>query len=167
MFRQPRHWEQPLQRLVLEQCINSVAFLTNQRQMRNISESSPISFLFQVDNTLPGFAYDYVKGVLKKAEIHDKFDLCETLLRLGGSQDCEGIKLVIYTSILLFICLFFGMLKIFQKWINCLNSLICVNNVISCNFKRLLWYKLTDIISAWFIWVFFLPFWNNLEKSKN
>ena len=27
---------------------------------------------------------------LKKAEIHDKFDLCETLLRLGGSQDCEG-----------------------------------------------------------------------------
>lgn len=33
MFLQPRHWEQPLQRLVFEQCINSVAFLTNQRQM--------------------------------------------------------------------------------------------------------------------------------------
>lgn len=66
--------------------------------MRNISESSPISFLFQVDNTLPGFAYDYVKGVLKKAEIHDKFDLCETLLRLGGSQDCEGEACNLYVN---------------------------------------------------------------------
>lgn len=98
MFLQPRHWEQPLQRLVLEQCINSVAFLRNQRQIRNISKSSPISFLFQVDNTLPGFAYDYVKGVLKKAEIHDKFDLCETLLRLGGSQDCEGEACNLYVN---------------------------------------------------------------------
>lgn len=86
--------------------------------MRNISESS-ISFLFQVDNTLPGFAYDYVKGVLKKAEIHDKFDLCETLLRLGGSQDCEGKARYhsYHSSIpyILSICWFFGMLKIFQK----------------------------------------------------
>ena len=49
----------------------------------------------KVDNTLPGFAYDYVKGILKKAEIHDKFDLCETLLQLGGSQDCEGKQLIL------------------------------------------------------------------------
>lgn len=71
--------------------------------MRNISESS-ISFLFQVDNTLPGFAYDYVKGVLKKAEIHDKFDLCETLLRLGGSQDCEGKACNLYNTYCLYVC---------------------------------------------------------------
>lgn len=70
--------------------------------MRNISESSPISFLFQVDNTLPGFAYDYVKGVLKKAEIHDKFDLCETLLRLGGSQDCEGKACNLYVNTIVY-----------------------------------------------------------------
>lgn len=78
----------------------------NQRQMRNISESSPISFLFQVDNTLPGFAYDYVKGVLKKAEIHDKFDLCETLLRLGGSQDCEGKACNLYISTIVYMFVF-------------------------------------------------------------
>lgn len=70
--------------------------------MRNISKSSPISFLFQVDNTLPGFAYDYVKGVLKKAEIHDKFDLCETLLRLGGSQDCEGKACNLYVNTIVY-----------------------------------------------------------------
>lgn len=77
----------------------------NQRQMRNISESS-ISFLFQVDNTLPGFAYDYVKGVLKKAEIHDKFDLCETLLRLGGSQDCEGKACNLYVNTIVYMFVF-------------------------------------------------------------
>lgn len=81
----------------------------NQRQMRNISKLS-ISFLFQVDNTLPGFAYDYVKGVLKKAEIHDKFDLCETLLRLGGSQDCEG-----NLSIHIVYMFVFWHVEIFQK----------------------------------------------------
>lgn len=80
----------------------------------------------KVDNTLPGFAYDYVKGILKKAEIHDKFDLCETLLQLGGSQDCEGKQLIlgyiilisiIYCRILFstdFVQIF--VLKVLGKW---------------------------------------------------
>lgn len=93
----------------------------NQRQMRNISESS-ISFLFQVDNTLPGFAYDYVKGVLKKAEIHDKFDLCETLLRLGGSQDCEGN---LYNTYCLYVCVLaccnFPKMNQLSELLNCIN----------------------------------------------
>lgn len=79
---------------------------TKDKWSRNISELSPISFLFQVDNTLPGFAYDYVKGVLKKAEIHDKFDLCETLLRLGGSQDCEGKACNLYVNTIVYMFVF-------------------------------------------------------------
>lgn len=73
-----------------------------------------------------------MKGVLKKAEIHDKFDLCETLLRLGGSQDCEGkASNYSYHSLYYTYCLYvvgFGMLKIFKKLINCLNCLICVSH---------------------------------------
>lgn len=115
------------------------------RQMRNISVSY-ISFLFQVDNTLPGFAYDYVKGVLKKAEIHDKFDLCETLLRLGGSQDCEGKASTgnnsyhSFIPYVLLICWFFWHVENFKK-INQLSELFNLRKSLFCNFKRLLYYK--------------------------
>lgn len=63
-------------------------------EKKDVSAAQTLRAAFtKVDNTLPGFAYDYVKGILRKAEIHDKFDLCETLLRLGGSQDCEELRI--------------------------------------------------------------------------
>lgn len=47
--------------------------------------------IFQADNTLPGFVYDTMRGILRKAEMSDKVDMCETLLRLGGTQDSDGM----------------------------------------------------------------------------
>ncbi|KAK3095959.1 hypothetical protein FSP39_021315 [Pinctada imbricata] len=63
-------------------------------EKKDISAAQTLRAAFtKADNHLPGFAYDFVRGVLKKAEIHDKFDICETLLRLGGSQDCEELRI--------------------------------------------------------------------------
>ena len=45
---------------------------------------------YQVDSALPGFLYDYVRGILRKADCHDKFDISETVLRLGGAPESEG-----------------------------------------------------------------------------
>jgi hypothetical protein len=47
-------------------------------------------FIFKVDSNLPGFTYDFTKGLLRKADLHEKFDISETLLRLGGSPESEG-----------------------------------------------------------------------------
>lgn len=47
--------------------------------------------IFQADHTLPGFVYDTIRGMLRKAEMTDKVDMCETLLRLGGTQDSDGM----------------------------------------------------------------------------
>ena len=33
-----------------------------------------------------------MKGLLKKGELSDRIDTCETLLRLGGVTDSEGIQ---------------------------------------------------------------------------
>jgi len=43
-----------------------------------------------VDSQLPGFTYDFTEGLLRKADMQDKFDINETLLRLGGSPESEG-----------------------------------------------------------------------------
>ena len=36
--------------------------------------------------------------MLRKAEITDKVDMCETLLRLGGTQDCDGMCICKYSQ---------------------------------------------------------------------
>ena len=43
-----------------------------------------------MDSQLPGFTYDFTEGLLRKADMQDKFDINETLLRLGGSPESEG-----------------------------------------------------------------------------
>ena len=43
-----------------------------------------------MDSALPGFLFDYVRGILRKADCHDKFDISETVLRLGGAPESEG-----------------------------------------------------------------------------
>ncbi|XP_071161895.1 programmed cell death protein 10-like isoform X1 [Mytilus galloprovincialis] len=45
----------------------------------------------KVDTTVPGFVHDFLRGILKKADIHDHFDICETLLRLGDAQGYDEI----------------------------------------------------------------------------
>ena len=58
--------------------------------MSHIWLESNLLLVLQVDNALPGFTYDFTKGLLVKGDIQDKFDMSETLLRLGGSQESEG-----------------------------------------------------------------------------
>lgn len=63
-------------------------------EKRDISAAHTLRAAFsKADNTLPGFVYDTIRGMLRKAEITDKVDMCETLLRLGGTQDCDELKL--------------------------------------------------------------------------
>lgn len=47
----------------------------------------------KVDTALPGFTYDFVKGLLRKADIQDKFDISETVLLLGGSPEAEDLRI--------------------------------------------------------------------------
>ncbi|XP_052106428.1 programmed cell death protein 10-like isoform X2 [Mytilus californianus] len=46
----------------------------------------------KVDTTVPGFVHDFLRGILKKADIQDHFDICETLLRLGDAQGYDASK---------------------------------------------------------------------------
>ena len=67
-------------------------------------------FLFcitQAESTIPGLTYDLVRGLLRKGEVADRLDMCETLLRMGGANDADGLCLYF-----LLICLvFFIILK--------------------------------------------------------
>ncbi|KAL3846544.1 hypothetical protein ACJMK2_017523 [Sinanodonta woodiana] len=45
------------------------------------------SAIMKADSALPGFTFDFLRGIMKKAEIADQFDMGETLLRLGGSPE--------------------------------------------------------------------------------
>lgn len=63
-------------------------------EKKDISASHTLRAAFsKADNQLPGFVYDTIRGMLKKAELADRVDMCETLLRLGGTQDCDELKL--------------------------------------------------------------------------
>jgi len=63
-------------------------------EKKDISAAHTLRAAFaKADNTLPGFVFDTVRGILRKAEMSDKVDMCETLLRLGGSQDSDELKL--------------------------------------------------------------------------
>ena len=39
---------------------------------------------------MPGLTYDLVRHLLLRAELSEKTDLCQTLLRLGGQTETEG-----------------------------------------------------------------------------
>lgn len=39
---------------------------------------------------MPGLSYDLIRHLLQRAELAEKTDLCQTLLRLGGQTETEG-----------------------------------------------------------------------------
>ncbi|KAK6978378.1 programmed cell death protein 10 [Biomphalaria glabrata] len=47
----------------------------------------------KAESTVPGLTADLVKGLLKKGELSDRIDICETLLRLGGSTDSDDLRI--------------------------------------------------------------------------
>ncbi|XP_067669810.1 programmed cell death protein 10-like [Haliotis asinina] len=47
----------------------------------------------KADTSLPGLAFDFLRLLLRKAEISEKVDLCETLLRLGGATETEELRI--------------------------------------------------------------------------
>ena len=40
---------------------------------------------------MPGLTYDLVRHLLTRAELTEKTDLCQILLRLGGQTETEGV----------------------------------------------------------------------------
>ncbi|XP_059159571.1 programmed cell death protein 10-like [Physella acuta] len=47
----------------------------------------------KAETTIPGLTFDLVKCLLKKGELIDRLDMCETLLRLGGTIDSEELRI--------------------------------------------------------------------------
>ena len=47
-------------------------------------------FYGQAERRMPGLSYDLVRHLLVRAELAEKTDLCQTLLRLGGQTETEG-----------------------------------------------------------------------------
>ncbi|KAL5004715.1 hypothetical protein ScPMuIL_018171 [Solemya velum] len=63
-------------------------------EKKDISAAQTLRSAFmKADMNLPGFTYDYLYSIMRKAEIHDKFDMCEVLLRLGGTQDASDLRI--------------------------------------------------------------------------
>ncbi|XP_041357164.1 programmed cell death protein 10-like [Gigantopelta aegis] len=63
-------------------------------EKKDISAAHTLRAAFhKADGTLPGLAFDFVSRLLRKAEIGDKVELCETLLRLGGVTETEEIRI--------------------------------------------------------------------------
>ena len=49
-----------------------------------------IVILYQVEDNHPGFAYDLVKAILRKADMTGSVDMSEALLRLEGTNNSRG-----------------------------------------------------------------------------
>jgi len=47
----------------------------------------------KAENKIPGLTYDLVQGLIKKGEVADRLDMCETLLRMGGATDAEELRI--------------------------------------------------------------------------
>lgn len=63
-------------------------------EKKDLAASQTLRAAFnKVDSALPGFTYDFTKGLLRKADLHDKFDISETLLRLGGAPESEDLRI--------------------------------------------------------------------------
>ena len=43
----------------------------------------------------PGFAYDFIKSVLKRAELQGRIDMTESFLRLEGLNPSTGMKSIL------------------------------------------------------------------------
>lgn len=71
-----------------------IAPTLDQLEKKDISSAQTLRMaLSKAEATIPGLTYDLVKGLLKKGELSDKIDTCETLLRLGGVTDSEELHI--------------------------------------------------------------------------
>jgi len=50
-----------------------------------------IYIVLQAEEQHPGFTYDLINGILARAEVKDRVDMPEALLRLEGSNTCTGL----------------------------------------------------------------------------
>jgi len=57
-----------------------------------------MSGIFQAEAQHPGFTYDLINGILAKAEVKDRVDMAEALLRLEGSNTCTGLFDILMNS---------------------------------------------------------------------
>ena len=48
------------------------------------------SALGKVEAEYPGFSYDFIKGILHRAQVMDSVDMTESLLRLEGMNTSRG-----------------------------------------------------------------------------
>ncbi|XP_025078874.1 programmed cell death protein 10-like [Pomacea canaliculata] len=63
-------------------------------ERKDISAAQTLrSAISKAESKLPGLTYDLVRGLLQQAELADKMDLCQTLLRLGGVTETEEIRI--------------------------------------------------------------------------
>ncbi|XP_076454140.1 programmed cell death protein 10-like [Babylonia areolata] len=51
------------------------------------------SAISKAERRMPGLTYDLVRHLLQRAELSDKTDLCQVLLRLGGQTETEDIRI--------------------------------------------------------------------------
>ncbi|KAH3804009.1 programmed cell death protein 10-like [Dreissena polymorpha] len=63
-------------------------------EKKDLAASQTLRAAFtKVDSQLPGFTFDFASGLLRKADLHDKLDVSETLLKLGGSTESEDLRI--------------------------------------------------------------------------
>lgn len=63
-------------------------------EKKDISAAQTLrSAISKAERRMPGLSYDLVRHLLVKAELNDKTDLCQTLLRLGGQTETEEIRI--------------------------------------------------------------------------
>ena len=56
------------------------------------------SALAKVEAEHPGFSYDLIKGILRKAEVMESVDMTESLLRMEGMNNSRGnVATFLYT----------------------------------------------------------------------
>eukprot|EP00920_Eleutheroschizon_duboscqi_P000128 GHVT01000502.1.p1 GENE.GHVT01000502.1~~GHVT01000502.1.p1 ORF type:complete len:209 (+),score=5.48 GHVT01000502.1:444-1070(+) len=66
--------------------------ILEQLERRDMAAAQALRAAFKkVETEHPGFAYDLVKGVLKKAEVQGQVDMTEAMLRMEGMHNAEEL----------------------------------------------------------------------------
>ncbi|ESO83879.1 hypothetical protein LOTGIDRAFT_168922 [Lottia gigantea] len=63
-------------------------------EKKDISAANTLKSAFaKAEGSLPGLTFDFLRELLRKGDISDKIDVCETLLRLGGQLDTDDFRI--------------------------------------------------------------------------
>ncbi|KAK6195685.1 hypothetical protein SNE40_001060 [Patella caerulea] len=63
-------------------------------EKKDISAANTLRSAFaKAEGSLPGLTYDFLCDLLRKGEISDRIDVCETLLRLSGRIDTDDFRI--------------------------------------------------------------------------